>query len=151
MGLRGNLRLAVIVVSGCLLGLAWNAGSGRGFDLDQSVLLQAGDEVVPAPEAKRRLERGALFLDARPRAFWEMNRIEGALPLPQDDFEAAFAELEPALRDSLDIVVYCSGYGCEASHEVARELADRGIHAAVLDEGIPAWEAAGYELVEVTP
>jgi rhodanese-related sulfurtransferase len=107
--------------------------------------------VIPAPEAKRRLDRGALFLDARPRAFWEMNRIEGALPLPQDDFQAAFDELEPKLRDSLDIVVYCSGYGCEASHIVARELADRGVHAAVLDEGIPAWEDAGYALVEVAP
>jgi rhodanese-related sulfurtransferase len=150
MGLRVG-RLAAIVIGGCALGLGWNAGSGRGFDLDQSVLLQAGDEVISAPEARRRLERGALFLDARPRAFWEMNRIQGALPLPQDDFEKAFAELEPRLRDSLDIVVYCSGYGCEASHIVARELADRGIHAAVLDEGTPAWEDAGYELVEVAP
>jgi rhodanese-related sulfurtransferase len=150
MGLRA-LRVAAIVVGGCVLGLCWNAVSGRGFALDQSVLLQAGDEVIPAPEAKRRLDRGALFLDARPRAFWEMNRIEGALPLPQDDFQAAFDELEPKLRDSLDIVVYCSGYGCEASHIVARELADRGVHAAVLDEGIPAWEDAGYALVEVAP
>ena len=150
MGLRLG-RLGAILFGGCLLGLAWNAGSGRGFALDQSVLLQAGDEVIPAPEARRRLERGALFLDARPSAFWEMNRIEGALPLPQDEFESAFAELEPQLRNSLDLVVYCSGYGCEASHIVARELADRGIHAAVLDEGIPAWQDAGYELVELTP
>lgn len=150
MGLRLG-RLASIVIGGCLLGLGWNATSGRGFALSQSVLLQAGDEAISAPEARRRLERGALFLDARPRAFWEMHRIEGALSLPQDDFEKAFAELEPRLRDSLDIVVYCSGYGCEASHIVARQLAERGVHAAVLDEGIPAWEDAGYQLVELAP
>jgi len=148
MGLRLG-RLLAIVLGGFLLGLGWNALSGRGFALGQSVLLQAGDEVIPAPEAKRRLEQGALFLDARPRAFWEMNRIEGALSLPQEDFEKAFAELEPRLRDSLDIVVYCSGYGCEASHDVARKLAQKGVHAAVLDEGIPAWEDAGYTLVEM--
>jgi rhodanese-related sulfurtransferase len=75
-----------------------------------------------------------------------MNRIPGALSLPEDDFDAAFAEIEGRLRRSGGIVVYCSGFGCEASHLVARRLRERGLIAAILDEGIPAWEDAGLPM-----
>jgi rhodanese-related sulfurtransferase len=139
-------RFVLILAAGVSLGLAWNAGSGRGFVLRQSVLVQAGDELVPARDAKQLLDRGALFLDARPRDFWRMSRIPGALPLPEEDFERGLAEVEPRLRRASGIVVYCSGYGCEASHLVARKLRERGFAAAVLDEGLPAWQDAGLPL-----
>jgi rhodanese-related sulfurtransferase len=139
-------RSALILAIGAAAGLAWNAASGRGFTITRSVLAQAGDELVQAAPAKRLLDRGALFLDARPRDFWRMNRIPGALSLPEDDFDGAFAALEPTLRRAKAVVVYCSGFGCEASHVVARRLRERGIDAAILDEGLPAWEDAQLPL-----
>jgi rhodanese-related sulfurtransferase len=139
-------RFILILVTGVAAGLAWNAASGRGFALGRSVLVQAGDEIVEAADAKRLLDRGALFLDARPRDFWRMNRIPGALSLPEDDFDRAFAALEGRLRRASGIVVYCSGFGCDASHIVARQLRERGFIAAVLDEGIPAWQDAGFPM-----
>ncbi len=147
MGVR-LVRVAAIVVGGMLLGLAWNAWSGRGFVLGQSVFVQAGDEVIEPAEAKARLDRGALFLDARPRDFWTMSHIPGALSLAEEDFDRSFAELEPKLRATFNIVVYCSGYGCEASHIVARKLREKGIHAAILSEGWPAWTDAGYPVTK---
>jgi rhodanese-related sulfurtransferase len=137
--------VAILVLGGCV-GLAWNALSGRGFTLTRSVLAQAGDELVPVRQAKVLLDRGALFLDARPRDFWKMSRIPGALSLPEDDFDAAYPPLEPTIRRAKAVVVYCSGYGCEASHVVARRLREHGIAAAVLDEGLPAWEDAQLSL-----
>jgi rhodanese-related sulfurtransferase len=137
-------RVATLLLLGCALGLAWNTLSGRGFALTANVLVKPGDELIEAPEAKRRLEKGALFLDARPEAFHRMAHIPGAYSLPEEDFDAAFARLEPRLRSSLDVVVYCAGFGCEASHIVARKLKARGIPAVVLHEGWPAWEEAGY-------
>jgi rhodanese-related sulfurtransferase len=139
-------RFILILAGGVALGFAWNAASGRGIALGQSVLLQAGDELVKAPDAKRLLDQGALFLDARPRDFWRMNRIPGALSLPEDAFEAAYPEAEALLRRASAVVVYCSGYGCEASHLVARKLRERGFAAAILDEGLPAWEDAQLPL-----
>jgi rhodanese-related sulfurtransferase len=136
--------MIAIAGAGAALGLLWNATSPRGFALGQSVFVQSGDEVIEAPEAKSRLDRGALFLDARPADFWKMSRIPGSVSLPEDDFDRAFAELEPRLRQTYNIVVYCSGYGCEASHIVARKLRDEGVHAAILNEGWPAWTDAGY-------
>ena len=103
-----------------------------------------GDEVIEAAEAKSRLDQGALFLDARPVDFYKMSHIPGALSLPEPDFDRAFALLEPRLRTHFNLVVYCAGYGCEASHIVARKLRDKGIHAAILNEGWPAWTDAGY-------
>ena len=137
-------RFILILVTGAAAGLAWNAASGRGFALGRSVLVQAGDELVRAVDARALLDRGALFLDARPRDFWRMNRIPGALPLPEDDFDRALPEVEPRLRRASGIVVYCSGFGCEASHVVARKLRERGFIAAILDEGLPAWQDAGF-------
>ena len=137
-------RFILILVTGTGAGLLWNAASGRGFALGQSVLVQAGDELVRAADARLLLDRGALFLDARPRDFWRMNRIPGALPLPEDDFDRALPDIEPRLRRASGIVVYCSGFGCEASHVVARRLRERGFIAAILDEGLPAWQDAGF-------
>ena len=143
MGLR-PWRIVAIGGLGIAFGLLWNGLSGRGFALGQSVFIQRGDEVIEAAEAKTRLDRGALFLDARPVDFYKMGHIPGALPLPEPDFEHAFAGLEPRLRRHFNLVVYCSGYGCEASHIVARRLREKGIHAAILNEGWPAWTDAGY-------
>jgi rhodanese-related sulfurtransferase len=139
-------RFILILAGGASLGFAWNAASGRGIALGQSVLVQAGDELVTAPDARRLLDQGALFLDARPRDFWRMSRIPGALPLPEDDFEAGYREVEPRLRRASAVVVYCAGYGCEASHLVSRKLRERGFAAAILDEGLPAWEDARLPL-----
>jgi rhodanese-related sulfurtransferase len=145
---RRIARAGVIVALGCGLGLAWNTLSGRGLVLSHNVLIREGDEIVEVADAKKRLDQGALFLDARPEAFYRMSHVPGALPLPEEDFDAAFARLEPRLRGTLDIVVYCSGFGCEASHDVARKLKERGIPAAILHEGWPAWEEARYPIRE---
>ena len=145
-------RMALITVVGVAFGLAWNSLSSRGFDLSQSVFVQTGDQLVSARDAKDWLDKGALFLDARPRDFWRMSRIPGALCLPEEEFERAFAELEPQLRQNLSLIVYCSGYGCESSHIVSRQLRERGYPAVILDEGLPAWEDEGYALdTEVRP
>ncbi len=137
-------RVAVIVLAGAAAGLAGNAVHPAGLELGRNAFLRQGDEMIPVVEAKARHERGALFLDARGRMFWEMARVPGSVNLPEEDFDRAFAALEPQLRARFDLVIYCSGYGCETSHKVAERLRDKGIHAAIVDEGFPAWQDAGY-------
>ena len=141
-------RILLILLATAGLGLAWNGLSGRGLALTRNAYVAEGDEQVTAGEARARLDKGAVFLDARPVAFYEMSHITGALPLPEDDFDRALAKIEPRLRSSFDIVVYCSGFGCEASHLVARKLKAKGIPAVVLSEGWPAWTEAGYPIRE---
>jgi rhodanese-related sulfurtransferase len=139
-------RFILILAAAVSLAFAWNAFSGRGIALGQSVFAQAGDELVKAADAKVLLDRGALFLDARPRDFWRMSRIPGSLSLPEEGFDKAFPEVEERVRRASSIVVYCSGYGCEASHIVARKLREKGFAAAILEEGLPAWQDAQLPL-----
>jgi rhodanese-related sulfurtransferase len=143
-------RVVAIPAAGLVLGLAWNAWSGRGLALAGNAFVRESDaiEEVEVREARARVEKGALVLDARPRAFYDMSHVPGALPLPEDDFDRAFAAIEDRLRSHFDIIVYCSGYGCEASHIVARKLAGKSIRAAILHEGWPAWTDAGYPVKE---
>jgi rhodanese-related sulfurtransferase len=132
-----------IVGIGCVAGLLANGVRGA-MPLSRNAFLEAGDQEIDLQDARARLDHGALFLDARPQAFYEMSHIPGARPLPEDDFDAAFARLETLLRSRFDIVVYCSGFGCEASLDVARRLKAKGIPAVVMKEGWPAWEEARY-------
>jgi rhodanese-related sulfurtransferase len=143
------MRAVILILAGVALGLAWNKWSGRGLELHANALIQPGEPAeIQAAEAKERHDKGALFLDARPYLFYKLGHIPGSFSLPEDQFEAAFAKLEAQLRDSLDIVVYCSGMGCEASHIVARKLRDKGMPAVVLHEGWPAWTDAQYPTKE---
>jgi rhodanese-related sulfurtransferase len=142
-------RILVIIAVASALGLLWNGFAGRGLRLTANAYLKPGDETITVAEAKRRFDRHAvLFLDARPSMIYGLQRIPGALSLPEDEFDAAFSGLERQLRRRFDIVVYCSGFGCEASHIVARKLKGKGIPAVVLQEGLPAWQEAGYPVEE---
>ena len=143
-GARMRLWRAVVLVAvGTALGLAWNALSGRGLALTKNVLVKPGDEEISTPEAKTRHEQGALFLDARPLAFYEMAHVAGALSLPEEEFDKTFTALESTLRSRFDIIVYCPAY-CEASHIVSRKLKDHGVPAAILRDGWDSWQEAGY-------
>src|SRR5439155_413999 len=88
-------RVAAIVAAGSVMGLAWNVFGGRGIALSGNAYIKPGEDVVEidAAEAKKRLEKAALFLDARPVAFYEMGHIPGARPLPEDDFDREFARI----------------------------------------------------------
>ncbi len=136
-------RLLALIAAGTGLGLAWNAVSGRGLALTKNALVKPGDEEIDAAEAKARQDKGALVLDARPPAYYEMEHIPKSLSLPEDDFDKAFAKLEPVLRSQTDVIVYCEAY-CEASHIVARKLKERGVPAAIVKDGWSAWKDAGY-------
>jgi rhodanese-related sulfurtransferase len=140
---RFVFRVFLIVAVGTVSGLLVNQVRG-GLALSRNAFIEPGDQEVEVKEAKTRLDHGALFLDARPAAFYDMSHVPGARSLPEDDFDRAFARLEPVLRSHFDIVVYCSGFGCEASHDVAHRLKAKGIPAAVLQDGWPAWQEAGY-------
>src|SRR5258708_1373041 len=101
--------MTVILLVGGVLGLGWNAWSRHGFPLRSNALLKPGDEEVSIAEAKKRFDKGHLFLDARPAAFYPLGHIAGALSLPEDDFDHAFARLDPRLRSALALVVHWRG------------------------------------------
>lgn len=93
-------------------------------------------DVNKAFTAKNRL----IFLDARPPSDWLVAHIPGALSLPHYDL----SPLDKIPNDGTAIIAYCA---CphHASGIVVDELRRRGYkNSYVLDEGILAWQRAGY-------
>ena len=114
---------AILWLPASASGLAWNTVSGRGIALAPERLRARRRRRGQAPRTRGPSSTTAPSSSTRgrsPSTRW--SHIPGALPLPEDDFDTRFAKLEPRLRVAFDIVVYCSGFGCEASHLVARKL-----------------------------
>ena len=102
-------------------------------EVDADFVLQAGN----AP--------GTLMLDARDPAAYRAGHIPGALSLPLGEFAAAFAALEPRLREARLLVLYCSDPNCGDSPELARRLWDRGLKNLLLYKGgMEDWSGRGH-------
>jgi len=82
-----------------------------------------------------------LWVDARSAAAYAQEHIPGALKLSPGTWEADVEAVVAAWAPGRHVVVYCDGYGCQASREVARRLrAELGFDAVyVLAGGWDAW------------
>lgn len=90
-------------------------------------------------------EKKGLILDARPEIFHRLGHVPGAISLPRDDFENAYASLKGKLEAdrSQPIVIYCSGSSCEDSGLVRKSLSDLGFtNLALFEGGWSEWENA---------
>ena len=106
------------------------------------------DRFAPMPQVKSAFDgnKRLILLDARAPSDFVSLHIEGAVSLPYYDLKL-IDKLEPFKRDGTWIIAYC---GCphHASGVVVDELRKRGFkNSAVLDEGLFAWQRAGYPTV----
>jgi rhodanese-related sulfurtransferase len=144
--------IVAILVLGGLIGTAVNwklvrsAWEGE-YALDQNPATSSdvGPQPVSLQEARALMGGGkALFVDARREFFYLKEHIAGAqaLPLLQfDDRIGAFRQQVP--QDRL-LIIYCSGYGCEDSHQLALKLQAIGFKKLrVYAGGLPEWKEAG--------
>jgi rhodanese-related sulfurtransferase len=92
--------------------------------------------------------RSALIIDARPRVFWHLGHIPGALSLPRDDFDAAYAKLASQIEaaQGQPIVIYCEGGPCRDAEFVASGLHARKTgHIRIFRLGWVGWKSqAGH-------
>ena len=103
------------------------------------------DRFAPLADVKRALDekRRIVIIDARPPSDWLNLHITGSISVPYYDMKG----LDLVPNDGTWVVAYCA---CphHASGVVVDELRNRGYkHAVVLDEGVFAWQHAGYPVV----
>ncbi len=103
------------------------------------------DRFVPIVEVNRALaeKQRIIIVDARAPSDFMALHIEGAVSLPYYDLGL----IDKLKNDGTWIIAYC---GCphHASGVVVDELRKRGFkNSAVLDEGLFAWQRAGYPIV----
>lgn len=150
----------LIALVGLLAGLAVNqrlvrdAFSGR---LAVSAPVERGDTAaLPQPvllaEVRDLLAGGALAIDAREEGLYGDGHLPGARILPLgalDDRLEAFRQAVPAERT---LVVYCNGYGCPDSFDLAQRLAEAGYRdLRVFEGGFPEWRDAGLPVEKGGP
>ncbi len=92
-------------------------------------------------EAKR-----GVVLDARPEVFHRLGHVPGALSLPREEFEGAYAKQRVLLEPwrEKEVAVYCSSESCEDSQMVADALAKLKFQRVmVFRGGWDEWTRAG--------
>jgi rhodanese-related sulfurtransferase len=100
-----------------------------------------GLEPVTREELARRLQQGEelVVLDVRPAEEHAAGHLPGAVSIPISELRRRLREL-PGDRE---IVAYCRGPFCAFAHEAVAVLADAGLTAHRLEDGLPEWQAAG--------
>lgn len=102
-------------------------------------------EPVALDEVRRLLAGGALAIDARPTELYAEGHLPGALSLPLA--EAQGADLAARVPPDRVLVVYCNGYGCSDSFDLALLLLRAGRREVrVFEGGVPAWRDADLPL-----
>src|SRR5664279_3905884 len=98
-------------------------------------------EEIHAPEARSRIDTGAILVDVREPEEWAAGHAEGARHIPL----AQLGQRQSELPVGQPVITVCrSGV---RSARAATLLAGQGADASNLDAGMRAWAAAGLPVV----
>lgn len=141
----------LLVIAAIALGVGFNILRADGVALrgdwspESRVTDKEGNSLIVALEEARVLfeKDSALFVDARSKQQYEEGHIKGALSLPWQDVEDAFAEASGSLDSGKTIVTYCDGEACDLSRSLALFLKEMGFSdVRVLVNGWTLWQRA---------
>jgi len=82
-----------------------------------------------------------LWIDARPAAEYDRERVPGALALRQEEWETLVPQVLARWQPEQTALVYCDSAGSQASREVAERLREYALGPVyVLHGGWKAWK-----------
>jgi rhodanese-related sulfurtransferase len=88
-------------------------------------------------------------LDARTVENFALGHIPGALNLPISRFDEYFPRRRERLQAARMVILYCSGWTCTDSHELALRLFQNGLKSLLLYRGGMAdWLEKGYDVAK---
>jgi len=104
---------------------------------------RAGLDPVDREELLDRVRLGSVtVIDVRPVEEYRAGHIPKAISLPLKELESRLAEL-PTDRE---IVAYCRGPYCVLAIQAVETLRAKGYRAVRLEDGVPDWQAMGFEV-----
>ena len=130
------------------------------LDPSKAVKTHTIDEKKPAPVAPTatgKLTRmpvgdlyqlvqknAALIYDVRPKFFFALGHVPGAISFPKDNFDRDIAKYEAGIRNAntnnTPVVLYCTDLACPDAMTVATALTARGHTISILQGGYEAWK-----------
>jgi rhodanese-related sulfurtransferase len=103
------------------------------------VWIDSDYQEIDVRKAKELITAGVPFIDSRPANLFDKGTIEGAINIFPTKFEEKKGIL-PKDRTK-PVVIFCQGYSCVLSHEIAKKLMDLGYqNVLVYAGGYPEWE-----------
>lgn len=151
------LECIVIVTLGMIIGLSTNVDLLRQVlngELEPSVVVST--ERLPEPvmleEVVELLAEGGLAVDARLPVQFAQGHLPGAYNLPLAEVETALAPFARRVATTRKLIIYCSGYGCPDSFDLASLLLEKGfVGVRVFEGGFPEWRDAGLPVEGEAP
>lgn len=153
---RTLAEMAVIFLIAAAMGIAWNhkllrrawtdnapgsAPTDAATQLEAKVPLPLG--LIQVKELYERRE--AIFVDARDEKTFAAGHITGAVTLPLGKTESGLPKFRGDVPVGQPLVVYCNGYDCHDSRDLATRLLAAGYRTVyVFEGGYPEWRDAGY-------
>ncbi|PLX99074.1 MAG: rhodanese-like domain-containing protein [Desulfuromonas sp.] len=156
---RVCVEAVIIVCFAMAIGLAFNhqmlMASFSGKVVATALPDAAVDEPIPVPvtlQDVQKLMNRSVLIDARIAELYRTGHLPGAVSLPMDEVEErlpVFSEKYPGTRS---LIVYCNGYGCIDSYDLAVRLLRLGYNdVMVYEAGYPEWRDAGLPVEGGTP
>lgn len=149
------LEAVIILCCGLLIGLSLHSDlvrdllTGKLSSPPNHARTQADEPLGTYPEpvdlatVQRLAVAGALLVDARSEESYRQGHLPGSISLPREEFAGRISDFSRSYPAAIPIIVYCSGYGCPDSFDLAVALLDRGYHRVMVYEGgFPEWQDA---------
>lgn len=152
-------EMAVIFLIAAAVGITWNhkllrqawTGNAQGGSAPTGAAAPHGEN-IPLPLGLMQVKelherREALFIDARDEKAFAAGHIAGAVSLPLGKTGTALPRFRQDVPGEQPLVVYCSGYDCHDSRDLATRLLAAGYRTVyVYEGGYPEWRDAGYPI-----
>jgi len=156
---RHLLEALVIVALGAVIGLSVNyrliSALLEGGLAPQSPAQTAGDYPTPITlsQLQEALAAGRVVaVDARAVDSYAEGHLPGALSLPLGEAEERLEAFRSRVPLATALAIYCNGYGCPDSFDLAMKLIAAGYGSvAVFEGGFPEWRDAGLPVEEGAP
>lgn len=114
---------------------------------ENSAAVDAFPVPVELDELDELLAAGALLVDTRNLAEFQINHLVGAISLPLGQLAELLAAFKEQISMDQTLLLYCSGYGCPDSFDLGVRLLNEGYtDVLVYEGGFPEWQDAGRPL-----
>lgn len=137
------LQTVLIFLFSALVALAVNTTRHDGIPLIENWRQKAiqkhtdsGLQTVSFDEVAEKInDPASVILDARDQDLYLLGHIPGAINLPVHNFDQVFPEVSQLLPIDQPIIVYCEGFNCEMSDQLAEKLLSFGYNQVLVYSG----------------